>query len=341
MRILKALKKEPIDRIPFWYMRQAGRYLPEYLQLKGSDSFLELAMNPKKAIEISIQPYKRFRMDAIILFADILTPLQAVGIPIEFHEKIGPTLKYDVFNKDDLKKIKNFEPEKQVFYVREIIQGIKNYIKNINDDNVALIGFSGAPFTLLSYLVEGGTAKKFEKTKEFMFNFEKDFHHLMEDITNLIIEYLKFQIQSGVDLVQIFDSWGGILSYHHYEEFCFPYLKKIIKNIKQYVPVILFVGNNAHLVKLLSLLEPDCISLDWRVEDITMIPENIAIQGNMDPLVLFGSSERVKKETLNILNKFSKRKNFIFNLGHGIYPNTPLHNVEVMVQTIKEYRLNE
>lgn len=341
MRILKALKKEPIDRIPFWYMRQAGRYLPEYNELKNNDSFLELATNVEKAIEISIQPYKRFKMDAIIMFADILTPFHGIGIPIEFKEKIGPILQFDVFDKNDKNKLKNFNAEIQISYIGEIIIGIKHYIKKIQDNNLALIGFSGAPFTLLSYLIEQGTSKKFEKTKEFMFSFEKEFHILMNDLTELTIQYLKFQIKAGVDLVQIFDSWGGNLSSQHYEEFCYLYMEKIIKEIKSLVPVILFVGNNAHLLPLLVKMKPSCISLDWRSNDISVIPEEIAIQGNLDPLVLYGKPERVQKEVLAILNRFSKRGNFIFNLGHGIYPNTPLHNVEVMVKTIKEYSLNE
>jgi uroporphyrinogen decarboxylase len=341
MRIIKALKNEVVDRVPFWYMRQAGRYLPEYMELKGNDSFLEIATNPKKAIEISIQPYKRFKMDGIIIFADILTPLYGVGIPIEFKEKIGPILEFNIFNKNDTNKLRFFDPESQIPYIKNIILGIKDFIKLEGDTNVALLGFAGAPFTLLSYLIEQGTSKKFEKTKEFLFTFENEAHQLMNDLTELTIKYLMFQIQSGVDVVQVFDSWGGVLSYEHYEEFCFPYMKKIVDAIKPYVPVILFVGNNAHLLPQLVKMNPDCISLDWRVQDLSIIPKSIAIQGNLDPLVLYGNSKRVQKEVYRILEKFSYRNNFIFNLGHGIYPNTPLHNVEIMVKTIKEFSLNK
>ncbi len=340
MRLLNALLNQEVDRIPFWYMRQAGRYLPEYNQVKGNLDFLELSTHPQKAIEISIQPYKRFQMDGIIMFADILTPLHGVGIPIHFKENIGPIINFDIHNKTYHKKIIEFDPEKQVPYIKEIIEGIRNFIDN-TDKNITLIGFAGAPFTLLSYLIEGKTSKKFEKTKEFMFYFEKEFHELMQILSQLTISYLKYQINAGVNTIQLFDSWGGILSLEHYEEFCYPYMKAIIQEIKSKIPIILFVGNNSHLIPLLVKLEPNCISLDWRTNDISLIPEHIAIQGNLDPLVLYGHPERVKKETLKILNSFSIRKNYIFNLGHGIYPNTPLYNVETMVQTIKQYKLNK
>lgn len=340
MRLLNALLNKNVDRIPFWYMRQAGRYLPEYNQVKGNLDFLELSTNPQKAIEISIQPYKRFQMDGIIMFADILTPLHGAGIPIHFKDNIGPVIDHDIHNINHNNKLKEFNPQKQIPYIKEIIQGIRNFILN-TDKNITLIGFAGAPFTLLSYLIEGKTSKKFEKTKEFMFYFEKDFHELMQLLTDITISYLNYQIEAGVNTIQLFDSWGGILSSEHYEEFCYPYMKKIIQELKSKTPVILFVGNNSHLIPLLVKLEPNCISLDWRTNDISMIPQHIAIQGNMDPLILYGNPERVKKETLKVLQRFSTRKNYIFNLGHGIYPSTPLHNVEIMVETIKQYSSNK
>lgn len=341
MRLLNAiLNNNNIDRIPFWYMRQAGRYLPEYNQVKGNLNFLELSTHIEKAIEISIQPYKRFQMDGIIIFADILTPLHGAGIPLSFIENTGPVIEYEINNIEHNKKIKDFIPEKQIPYIKDIIHGIKDFIHN-TDKNISLIGFAGAPFTLLSYLVEGKTSKKFEKTKEFLFYFEKQFHELMESLTTLTITYLNYQIKAGVDIIQIFDSWGGILSLEHYKEFCYPYMEKILQELKSKIPIILFVGNNSHLLPLLIKLEPNCISLDWRANDISIIPDHIAIQGNLDPLILYGTPERVKKETLHVLNRFSIRRNYVFNLGHGIYPNTPLYNVEVMVQTIKQYSLNK
>ncbi len=339
--LLEVLNNKKVQKIPFWYMRQAGRYLPEYIQTKGNLDFLELSLNIEKAIEISIQPYIRFKMDGIILFADILTPLHGIGIPIQFKENIGPIIHFDIFNKNDINKLKNLYPEKQVYHIKQIIKGIKEFIDQNTNKEASLIGFSGAPFTLLSYLVEKKTSRKFEKTKEFLFNFEDFYREIMEYLTKITIQYLEYQVEAGAEVVQIFDSWGGILSYHHYEEFCFPYMKKIVSHLKQKVPVIVFVGNNSHLIPLLVKMEPTCISLDWRVFDISNIPENIAIQGNMDPLVLYGSKERVQKETLFVLNTFSVRNNFIFNLGHGIYPDTPLHNVQTMVDIIRNYPLNK
>ncbi len=336
MKILKALQNEDLDSIPFWYMRQAGRYLPEYLEIKGNKNFIEISRDVEIATEISLQPYKRFQMDGIIMFADILTPFYSIPVPLEFSEKQGPVLHFDVFSKEDRKKILDFNPEELVF-IREIIRNLLNFIKKTNNE-VTLIGFAGAPFTLLSYLVERTTSRKFDQTKEFIYIFQDIYKELMESLTDLTIKYLKYQIDSGVQIIQIFDSWGGILSREHFKKFNFIYLKKIISEIKKYIPVILFIGNNSHLIDILVDLEPSCISLDWRADNIDEIPEKIGIQGNLDPHVLLGKSSFVKEETLRVLDKFSKRKNYIFNLGHGILPRTPLHNVEIMVRTIKEYR---
>lgn len=336
MKLVKALKGELLDSIPFWFMRQAGRYLPEYNQTKGKRNFLEIIQDVELATNISIQPYLRFQTDGIIIFADILTPYIALEMPLSF-ENNGPNIKFNIFSEEDKEKLLIFNPEKNLEYLKNIIKNIKDFIYKKNQD-VSLIGFAGAPFTMLSYLIEVGVNKKLEKTKEFLFNFEKETHDYMEILTKITIEYLKFQIANGVELVQIFDSWGGILSSSHYKEFCFPYMKRIIDEIQKFVPVIVFVGNNFHLIELLIELKPSCISLDWRIETIERIPEEIGIQGNLDPVVLLGQEERVRKEVKDILDKFSTRRRFIFNLGHGILPHTPLHNVYAMIETIKKYK---
>ncbi|MCS7205828.1 MAG: uroporphyrinogen decarboxylase [Leptospiraceae bacterium] len=338
MRILKALQKQPLDRVPYWFMRQAGRYLPEYHQVKGSENFLSLTKNIEKSIEISLQPHKRFDVDGVIIFADILTPLEALGISIEFRETIGPVVQFDIFHPEQRQKLKQFDPENQVAFIKKVIQGIKNY-RDSRSPETGIIGFAGAPFTLLSYLIERKTSKQFENTKEFMFNFEDLYHEVMMDLTSITISYLNHQIDSGVDVVQLFDSWGGYLTFDQYHEFVFPYMKKIIDEIKRKIPVILFVGNHAHLTSLLVELKPSCLSLDWRIERFDDIPDDIAIQGNMDPLILLGKQGRVTHETTKILERFARRKNFIFNLGHGMNPHTPLHNVEAMIETIRNFRL--
>lgn len=336
MKLVKALKGEFLESIPFWFMRQAGRYLPEYNQTKGKKNFLEIIQDVDLATHISIQPYLRFRTDGIIIFADILTPYIALKIPISFEDN-GPNIKFNIYSEKDKEKLLTFNPEESLVYLKNIIKNIKNFIDKENQ-NISLIGFAGAPFTMLSYLIENGINKKLEKTKEFLFNFEEASHNYMEILAKITIEYLKFQILNGVDLVQIFDSWGGILSPSHYKEFCFPYIKRIVEEIKKLVPVIVFIGNNSHLLELLIELKPSCISLDWRIDTIEKIPEEIGIQGNLDPVILLGKEERVRREVQEILDRFSKRRRFIFNLGHGILPNTPLHNVYAMIETIKKYK---
>lgn len=338
MKLVKALKNELLETVPFWFMRQAGRYLPEYNRSKGQKSFIQIIQDVHLATEISIQPYKRFKTDGIILFSDILTPYLAVDLPLNFDET-GPKIQFDINSYQDIKKLKEFRPQEQIPFISKIIKNIKQFLQSEKTE-ASLIGFAGAPFTMLCYLVEGGNFKKFDMTKEFLFSFEDQALEVLEILTTITVEYLKFQIHSGVELVQIFDSWGGILSHKHYQEFSFPFIKKIVDEIKSIVPVIIFVGNGSHLLDLLVQMEADCISLDWRVCSISMIPKRIGIQGNLDPLVLLGKTKRVKEEVLEILQTFSSRKNFIFNLGHGILPNTPLHNVEEMVETIKNFKRN-
>ncbi|MFN3605111.1 MAG: uroporphyrinogen decarboxylase [Leptonema sp. (in: bacteria)] len=336
MKLVKTLRNGYEESIPFWFMRQAGRYLPEYNRSKGHKSFIETILDVDLATTISLQPYIRYRTDGIIVFADILTPYLAIDIPLSFKES-GPKLEFDIFSRQDIKKLYNFEPNLQLEYLRKIIQNLREFIQKENSES-SLIGFAGAPFTMLSYLIEKGNSRKLDNTKEFLFNFEAQALEILEILTNLTVEYLKFQIHSGVELVQLFDSWGGILSSKHYREFCFPFLKQIIDAIKPLVPIIIFVGNNTHLIDQLVELEPDAISLDWRVNDISKIPSKIGIQGNLDPAILLGSTERVQREVWELLNTFSVRKNFIFNLGHGILPSTPIHNVNKMVDTIKRFK---
>jgi len=360
--IIKAFKGEHTDRIPIWFMRQAGRYLPEYNEIRSELSFLDLTMNVDLACEVSIQPYLRFGLDAIIMFSDILTPLSGAGVPLHFEEKRGPILSRTIEKEADLKMLENFDANRDTSFVKEILQTIlgkltannppvpENYFTasgNTSDfTRPGLLGFAGAPFTLASYLIEGGTSRKFEKTKKFMYSQSELFHKLSDRLADITIDYLTMQLMSGADAVQIFDSWGGILSPSDYSEFSAPYTKKILNGLKNNSsisnkPVILFVGNGSHLLEEMSSQNPDVISLDWRVsfkEAKRLIPENIALQGNMDPLVLYGSTNRVEKEARRILDEFSNRKGYVFNLGHGIHPEAPIECVESMIRTVRNYK---
>jgi uroporphyrinogen decarboxylase len=329
-------------------MRQAGRYLPEYNEIRKNLSFLDLTQNPELASEISIQPHRRFQPDGIIMFADILTPLHGAGVPLHFEEKKGPVLEKVVEKESDLSLLDNFDPDRDTDYVAELIKRLRAYIDGLPaGDRPGLLGFAGAPFTMASYLIEGGTSKKFELTKEFLFKKSDLFHRLSDRIADITIDYLRMQMKTGVEAVQLFDSWGGILSAAHYREFVSPYLKRIISTLrnefggKESKPVIMFVGNSSHLLGELNTLDSDAISLDWRTtpeEADRFISKERAVQGNMDPMILYGTPERTEKEARAVLEGFNHRDGYVFNLGHGIHPKASLDCVEAMVKTVKNYR---
>jgi uroporphyrinogen decarboxylase len=353
--IARALKGEKTERTPVWFMRQAGRYLPEYNAIRNGLTFLELTQNVDLACEVSLQPYRRFGVDGIIMFSDILTPINGAGVPLHFEEKKGPILERTVASEADLSLLDSFVAERDTGFVKEILQKILSHITSSNPPEVAkpfalsnaprptLLGFAGAPFTLASYLIEGGSTKKFEKTKALMYSTPYLFAKLSDRLADITIDYLKMQLKAGADAVQIFDSWGGILSPHDYAEFSAPYVKKIIAGIKREIPekpVILFTGNAAHLLEEMSSLGPDAISLDWRVSPQRAereIPHTIAVQGNMDPLILYGSVERVEREVKRVIDGFSNRDGYIFNLGHGIHPNAPIACVDAMIRSVRKF----
>jgi uroporphyrinogen decarboxylase len=339
--LIQALKGQKCNRIPFWYMRQAGRYLPEYNELRRGRSFLEMSTDPDIAFEITIQPHRRFQTDGLILFADILTPVHACGISLHFEEKLGPVLEKTITEEEDLHMLEGFSPAAHCSYIGETLQRLSAYASS-QKDRPAVLGFAGAPFTMASYLVEGGTSKKFEKIRSMMFGQPELYHQLCNRLADITVDYLRYQMAAGAEAVQIFDSWAGILSAGQYEEFAGSYTGEIIRRLKAEFdhPIILFVGGGHHLLPEMVRQNPDAISLDWRVrmEDVAEIPSRIAIQGNLDPLYLYGSRDRVIRETEAVLNRFASRPGYVFNLGHGIHPASPLENVEAMIQTIRNYR---
>ncbi|MCE9596871.1 MAG: uroporphyrinogen decarboxylase [Spirochaetia bacterium] len=341
--IVRAMRGESTERIPFWYMRQAGRYLPEYNEIRRGKSFIEVMENPDLAFEVSMQPLRRFQMDAIIMFSDILTPIRAAGIPLHFEEKKGPVLEKIVQSESDLEIFRSFDAGRDCPYVTEILQRLSAEAQTMAN-RPAVLGFAGAPFTLASYLVEGGSTQKFEKTKACIFKQTDLFLKLSDVLTELTIAYLRMQIEAGADAVQIFDSWGGVLSPDHYGEFSAPFTKRIIESVqKMGKPVILFVGNSSHLLAQMNAQKPDVISLDWRITATRAraeIAPAIALQGNMDPLVLYGTPERTRIETLRVLEAFSDRRGYIFNLGHGIHPASLMENVQTMVDTVKSFKVS-
>ncbi|MBE7439445.1 MAG: uroporphyrinogen decarboxylase [Spirochaetales bacterium] len=340
--LIQALQGERTDRVPFWYMRQAGRYLPEYNRIRSQMTFMELTRNVSAAVEVSQQPYLRFGMDGLIMFSDILTPLSGAGIPLHFAEKKGPVLEKVIRSNEDLAALQEFEATRDTPYVADILQKLRQFC---DAEGPALIGFGGAPFTLASYLIEGGSTRSFDECKRMLFGQADLYRTLALRLTEISINYLSMQIQAGAEVIQIFDSWGGVLSVEHYQKFAAPYSQKIIEKLKEKypkIPVILFVGNAAHLTAALSSSGAAALSLDWRVPaaEIRQIPPGIALQGNLDPLVLYGSQTTVQQETRSTLTRFENRPGYVFNLGHGIHPATPIENVETMVRTVRDYKLN-
>lgn len=342
--LLEAFQKRDSNYLPLWYMRQAGRYLPEYNEIRKGKTFLDLSMTPELSIEVSLQPHRRYGMDGIIMFSDILTPVHAAGIPLHFEEGRGPVLEKTIRQESELALIDDYDPARDNPYVGETLQGIQQYIEKLSDEiRPTLIGFAGAPFTLASYIVEGSTTRKFELTKTAAFRDTDFFLKLLDRLAEITADYLCYQIDNGAQVVQLFDSWGGILQSDDYEEFSGQFNRKILSQVRRKARkpfrFIMFTGNSAHLVEQIASMDPDGMSLDWRTPDevIRKLPAELLLQGNLDPLILYGKKERVVDATKKVISRFAGKKH-IFNLGHGIHPSTPLENVQAMIDTVRAHR---
>jgi uroporphyrinogen decarboxylase len=324
-RFIKACRREPVDCTPVWMMRQAGRYLPEYREIRSKHTFLEMCKTPEVAAEVTIQPVRRFEIDAAIIFADILLPLEPMGIGLEFAKGEGPVIHNPVRTMADVLKLRPIDAASQIEY---LMKAIKIVLKELGG-KVPLIGFSGAPFTLASYIIEGGGSRNYEHAKTMMFAEPQAWHKLMEHLTGVIINYLNAQIDAGVQVVQLFDSWVGALGPSDYREFVLPHQKNVIAGIKKSVPLIHFAHGASHLLEMVSEAGGDVIGLDWRCDlDIAWkrVGFDKAVQGNLDPIALFGSQEFIRKRTKEILDRAGGRNGHIMNLGHGILQQTPLEN---------------
>ncbi len=334
-RFLKACRREAVDCTPVWMMRQAGRYLPEYREIRAKHTFLEMCKTPELAAEVTIQPVHRFEIDAAIIFADILLPLEPMGVGLEFAKGEGPVIQNPVRTLGDVQKLKPIDTTSQISY---LMQAIKLVLKELSG-KVPLIGFSGAPFTLASYIIEGGGSRNYEHAKTMMFAQPKAWHRLMEHLTGVIVNYLNAQIDAGVQAVQLFDSWVGALGPSDYREFVLPHQKNVIAGIKKDVPLIHFAHGATHLLEMVSEAGGDVIGLDWRC-DIDAAWKRVghdkAVQGNLDPLSLFGSREFIRKRTMEILDSAGGRNGHIMNLGHGILQQTPLENAAEFINATHE-----
>ena len=330
-RFLRACRREPVDCTPVWMMRQAGRYMPEYRALRAKHTMLEVCKTPELALEVTLQPLK-FGMDAAILFADILLPLEPMGAPFDFQKGEGPVIFSPVANKADVDKLHDFEIEEGLGYCLEAIKLLKKELK------VPLIGFAGAPFTLASYLIEGGKSSAFAKAKRFMYAEPETFSALMAKLAEVVRRFLHKQIDAGVDAVQLFDSWVGQLSADDYRTYVMPHVQHILKDIeKRGVPVIHFGTGTYHLLESMAEAGGTVIGLDWR----TPIPvgrqkvgPNRAVQGNLDPITLLAPRELAEKHAARVLESAGGAPGHIFNLGHGILPETPVENVQAVIELV-------
>lgn len=340
-KLLETLNGKKFKSPPVWFMRQAGRYLPEYREIRTkADNFLDLCYNPKLASEITLQPIRRFGFDGAIIFSDILVIPDALGIKVSFVKNEGPKLS-KISNEKDLIKLNSDNILKHLQPVFENISLTKSSLNK----NTALIGFAGSPWTIATYMIEGGTSKKFELVREIALKNPLFFQKLIDILTDSVSLFLNQQINSGVEIVKLFDSWSGILPESEFKKWVIEPNKKIIQNIKNKnpkIPIIIFTRGAGTLYEnLIKEIDCDCIAIDQNVskdwaKEILQKKYHKIIQGNLDNMILALDKERAKDETLEILNKFSDFP-FIFNLGHGILPNTPIENVEEVLKIIRDY----
>ena len=334
--LLKAARLEQADGTPVWIMRQAGRVLPEYRKVRQKYSLLDICRNPEIAAAVTLQPLERFDVDAAIIFADIVTPLVGVGVDVELVEKVGPVIDPPVRSASDLERLRPLDPEADVPYMLEALRLVRAALPG----EKALIGFSGAPFTLATYLIEGGPSRNYATTKAMMYGQPELWHGLMHRLSNMITTYLRAQADAGAQMLQLFDSWVGWLSRRDYVEYVFPYTREIIRAVKATgVPVIHFATGSGSLNEVIKKSGADVIGLDWRVplDDAWDSLGDVAVQGNLDPAVLLGPPDIVREQTLDVLERAGGRPGHIFNLGHGILPQTPLDNVMHMIDCVREW----
>lgn len=334
--ILRAAKGERVERVPVWMMRQAGRILPEYRAVREkAGSFIKLATTPEMAAEVTIQPVDILGTDAAIIFSDILVVPEAMGLPYEMVETKGPIFPKVIQSKKDIDALRIANPENELAYVLKAIDIVK---KELNG-RVPLLGFAGAPFTIFCYMVEGKGSKTFSIAKKMLYSEPELAHSLLQKITDTTIAYLKAQAKHGADLVQIFDSWAGILSPDQYRKFSLPYIAQICDAINE-VPVTVFAKGAFFARKEMSKLNCDVVGLDWNM-DITesrrMIPHK-TLQGNLDPCVLYSSFKEIEKHTKKMIKNFGGQK-YIANLGHGVYPDTDPEKVKCFIETVKNYTI--
>jgi len=330
---LRACRGEPVERTPIWILRQAGRYLPEYRAIRDTVDFLTLCRTPDLAAQVTLQPVDRFGLDAAILFSDILLPAAALGLAFDFDP--GPVLERPVRDASDVARLDRTAPEEAVPYVFETVRIVRHAL----DGRVPLIGFAAAPFTLVVYLVEGRASKSHARVKSLLWSDPKTAHRLLEIVTELTTRYLLAQVHAGAQAIQLFDSWAGILDPASYAEFCLPYVKRVLDALgTSRVPRIYFALDAAHLLGAIRGCGAEVVGCDWRVPldaVAAALGRGFALQGNLDPCALLAPADVVERCARRVLDSARGLPGHVFNLGHGILPETPIESVERLVQTVQ------
>jgi uroporphyrinogen decarboxylase len=333
-RFLRACRSEPVDRTPVWFMRQAGRYLPEYRELRRGKDILELCRDPESVVEATLQPLRRMPLDAAILFSDIMVPVAATGIEVSIDPGVGPVVAHPIRSAEQVYRLRPLLPESDVPFVMEAIRLLRKEL------SVPLIGFSGAPFTLASYLIEGGPSRNHERTKSFMHSEPEAWTDLMTTLAGSTLSYLRAQVEAGVQAVQVFDSWAGALDPDDYTLFVLPTMRQIFEGLSDLeVPRIHFGVGTGELLTLMRDAGADVVGVDWRVplhEAWERVGFDVAVQGNLDPAVCLAPWEAVEPKALAVLRRAAGRPGHVFNLGHGVLPSTPVENLQRLVDLVHE-----
>ena len=340
-RYMRALLKQQVDKTPVWMMRQAGRYLPEYKATRAqAGDFMSLCRNADLACEVTLQPLQRFDLDAAILFSDILTIPDAMGLGLHFEVGEGPKFSRPITCRKDVENLIMPDPEGELQYVMNAVRTIRGELKGA----VPLIGFAGSPWTLATYMIEGGSSKAFTKIKKMAFTDPRLLHTLLDKLADSVTDYLNAQIEAGVQSVMIFDTWGGVLSPRDYKDFSLQYMSKIVAGLQRTydgvkIPVTLFTKNGGQWLEAIADTGCDAIGLDWTIDmgdAKARVGDRVVLQGNMDPSMLYASPQRIREEVATILSSFGKAPGHVFNLGHGIHLDVPPENAKVFVDAVHE-----
>jgi uroporphyrinogen decarboxylase len=331
--LTRACRREPVERTPVWFMRQAGRSLPEYRELRKHHSLFEVCRQPELCAEVTLQPVEAHGVDAAVMFADIMLPVLGMGVDVDLVENIGPVVKEPITSLADVERLSVPDPEESVPFILEAVRLVRDSL----DPNEAVIGFAGGPFTVAGYLIEGKPTREFAKTKACMYGSPEVWHGLMDKLAETFVPYLAAKVDAGADVVQLFDSWVGALSADDYREFVAPYSQRVLAGVD--VPTIHFGTGTLHLLGDMAAVGGDAIGLDWRVpieRGWEIVGPDRAVQGNLDPALLLGPWERTEAATLGILEAVAGRHGHIFNLGHGVLPDTEPAVLGQLVELVHE-----